>query len=126
MKIRESAKEYLEAIYVLQEQNGFVRSIDIAGYLNVSKPSVSRAMGVLRKNGYIHMDENSQIHFQPAGLEIAHRIYDRHRILTAYLIRLGVAPQTAAADACRIEHILSEEAFLKIKKSVISNTSFPT
>lgn len=90
MTIRESAEDYLETILILQKKNGYVRSIDIAGYLSVSKPSVSRAMGLLRDNGYIQMDEHSQILLTPLGQQVAGRVYDRHRILTDYLIQLGL------------------------------------
>ena len=115
MHIYESSEDYLEAILMLQEKNGQVRSIDIANELNFSKPSVSIAMKKLRENGFVEMDGNSLITLTPAGMEIASRIYERHRILTDLLIRLGVSESTARADACRIEHDLSDETWQKIK-----------
>ena len=115
MHIHESSEDYLEAILMLQEKNGQVRSIDIANELNFSKPSVSIAMKKLRENGFVEMDANSLITLTPAGMEIAARIYERHRILTDLLIRLGVSESTARADACRIEHDLSDETWQKIK-----------
>ena len=115
MKIYESAEDYLESILMLKERLGVVRSIDIVNELNVSKPSVSVAMKKLRENGYIHMDADGFITLLPEGQEIANRIYTRHRLLTQFFIRLGVSGEVAAADACKIEHVLSEETFEKIK-----------
>lgn len=115
MKIYESAEDYLESILMLKERLGVVRSIDIVNELNVSKPSVSVAMKKLRENGYIHMDADGFITLLPEGQEIANRIYTRHRLLTQFFIRLGVSGEVAAADACKIEHDLSEETFEKIK-----------
>ena len=115
MKIYESAEDYLESILMLKERLGVVRSIDIVNELNVSKPSVSVAMTKLRENGYIHMDADGFITLLPGGQEIANRIYTRHRLLTQFFIRLGVSEEVAAADACKIEHDLSEETFEKIK-----------
>lgn len=116
MKVYESAEDYLEAILSLRLRNGNVRSIDIANELNFSKPSVSVAMKKLRESGYIHMDHNGSITLEPEGEEIAQRIYERHRLLTEFFIRLGVDPEVAAADACKVEHDLSEETFGKIKE----------
>jgi len=118
MKIQESAENYLEAILVLKNKNGMVRSIDIAQHLSFSKPSISRAMSLLRENGYITMDKNGWIDLTSAGLAIAERIYERHRIMTEWLTSLGVEPAAAAADACRIEHAISEETFQKIRKHI--------
>lgn len=115
MKIYKSAEDYLEAILVLKERLGHVRSIDIVNELGYSKPSVSVAMKKLRENGYIEMDESGGISLNPAGLEIAQKIYDRHRILTRALVTLGVSEETAAADACKIEHDLSDESFRQIR-----------
>ena len=115
MHVHESAEDYLEAILMLREKKGQVRSIDIANELNFSKPSVSIAMKKLRESGLIEMDAGSLITLTPAGMEIAARIYERHRILTDLLIRLGVSPETARADACRIEHDLSDETWQRIK-----------
>ncbi len=114
MKIHESAEDYLEAILVLQERQGQVRSIDIVREKELSKPSVSVAMKNLRENGYVEMDAEGYLTLLPPGLEIAQRIYNRHRLLTEFLIRLGVTPEVAAADACKIEHDLSDESFEKI------------
>ena len=115
MKIQESAEDYLETILILTHQNGSVRSIDIANALEFSKPSVSIAMRNLRENGYIQVDANGCISLLPKGLEIAERIYERHTFLTSWLTALGVSPDTAAEDACRIEHVISAESFAAIK-----------
>ena len=116
MNIYESAENYLEAILSLHERNGLVRSIDIANELHFSKPSVSVAMKKLRESGYIEMDKDGFISLLPAGEEIASRIYERHKLLTRFFIRLGVDPEVAAADACKVEHDLSDETFQKIKE----------
>ena len=120
MKIHESAENYLEAIYVLTEQNGQVRSIDIANELEFTKPSISVAMKNLRQSGLIDMDQNGYITLLPEGQEIAEKIYERHTILTNWLIKLGVSPEVADEDACKIEHVLSTESFLAIKKEAAS------
>ena len=118
MNIHESAENYLESILKLREDRGMVRSIDIAHELGVSKPSVSIAMRNLRENGYIQVDNDGFIALLPPGEEIAQRIYDRHKLLTQIFIRLGVSPETAAADACKVEHDLSDETYGKIKAHV--------
>ncbi len=118
MKIQESAENYLESILMLKEEKGFVRSIDIAHHMDFSKPSISRAMGLLRENGYITMDKDGFINLTEAGMEVASRIYERHRLLTQWLTALGVSPETAAEDACRIEHDISEETFLRLKDHI--------
>ena len=115
MNIHESAENYLESILKLQEEHGMVRSIDIVRELGLSKPSVSVAMRNLRENGYIQMDDDGYITLLPPGEEIARRIYERHKLLTQIFIQLGVSPETAAADACKIEHDLSDETFEIIK-----------
>lgn len=115
MKIQESAENYLETILVLHDQKGLVRSIDIANELNFSKPSVSVAMKNLRENGYISVSPEGYISLLPAGLEIAEKIYERHRVLTDLLTALGVDPEIAVKDACRIEHVISAESFAAIK-----------
>jgi len=115
MKIYESAENYLEAILVLGRQKGSVRSIDVAQHLDFSKPSVSRAVSLLRENGYILMDHCGMLTLTDAGREIAERIYERHTLFTKWLIELGVNPEVAAEDACRIEHQISQESFEKIK-----------
>lgn len=114
MKIHESAEDYLEQILMLREQKGSVRSIDIAVAMGFSKPSVSIAMKNLRENGYISVDADGFITLEEPGLEIARRIYDRHRKLTAFFVALGVDPDVAAHDACKIEHDLSEETYSKM------------
>lgn len=121
MKVYASAEDYLEAILSLRMQQGHVRSIDIANELNFSKPSVSVAMKKLRENGYIKMDADGSITLLPEGEEIAQRIYERHSLLTDFFVRLGVDPEVASADACKVEHDLSEETFRKIKEFVTEN-----
>lgn len=119
MKIQESAENYLEAILELKEKHGSVRSIDVAQHLGVSKPSVSRAMRVLRENGYVEMDKDGLLSLTEQGAAIAERIYDRHKILTRWLISLGVDSADAAADACKMEHAMSESTFLKMKEHIL-------
>ena len=118
MKIQESAENYLEAIHVLMMRNGQVRSIDVAHYTGFSKPSISRAVGLLRDNGYVSIDQNGLLGLTEAGLKIAETIYERHTVLTDLLTKLGVSPETAAEDACRIEHVISAETFDKLKEHV--------
>lgn len=115
LQIHESAENYLETILVLTRRNGHVRSIDIASELSFSKPSVSVAMKSLRTNGYIAVDGDGYITLLEKGMEIAEKIYERHTLISDWLIRLGVDPQIAAEDACRIEHVISEESFEAIK-----------
>ena len=119
MKIQESAENYLEAILELKEKHGSVRSIDVVQHLGVSKPSVSRAMRVLRENGYVEMDKDGLLSLTEQGAAIAERIYDRHKILTRWLISLGVDSADAAADACRMEHAMSESTFLKRTEHIL-------
>ncbi|MBM6924653.1 metal-dependent transcriptional regulator [Pseudoflavonifractor phocaeensis] len=121
MNIYESSENYLEAILSLREQHGMVRSIDIANQLHFSKPSVSVAMKKLRESGYIEMDKDGLISLLPAGEEIARRIFERHQLLTQFFIHLGVSPEVAAADACKVEHDLSEETFQKIKAHALGS-----
>ena len=116
MKIQESAENYLEAILILMQKNGQVRSIDVAHYTGFSKPSISRAVGLLRDNGYVSIDQNGLLGLTEAGLKIAETIYERHTVLTDLLTKLGVSPETAAEDACRIEHVISAETLDKPKK----------
>ena len=123
MNIYESAEDYLEAILALREQKGTVRSIDVVHRLGLSKPSVSVAMKRLRENGYIEMDADGFITLLPPGEAIAQRIYTRHKLLTQFLIRLGVSEEVAAADACKIEHDLSDETFEKIRAHAMKYTS---
>ncbi len=118
MNIYESAENYLEAILIVRERKGLVRSIDVVNQLGFSKPSVSVAMKRLRENGYLSMDEAGVITLLPAGEEIAQRIYERHRTLTEVFTALGVSPEVAAADACKVEHDLSDETFQKLKEHI--------
>ena len=118
MNIHESAEDYLEKILMLQEKKGSVRSIDIAVAMGFSKPSVSRAMGLLKAGNYITVDDLGGIHLTDAGREVAERIYERHTYLTRFLTGLGVDPKVAAEDACRIEHVISSESFHAIKNSL--------
>ena len=118
MRLQESGEMYLESIYVLAQKGGNVRSIDISEYMGYSKPSVSRAVSLLKNGGYITMDKDNYIHLTDAGLEIARKIYERHTVLSEMLMRIGVSEQTAAEDACRIEHDLSDESFEAIKTHV--------
>lgn len=119
MNIYESAEDYLERILMIRERKGVVYSIDIAHELNFSKPSVSVAMKRLRENGYIQMDTDGAITLLPPGEEIAVRIYTRHQLLTEFLTQLGVSPENAAADACKIEHDISEESYERIKETTL-------
>ena len=116
MKIQESAENYLETILVLHQRKGSVRSIDIANELEFSKPSVSVAMKNLRLNGYIEVDDAGFIHLLPAGQTIAEAVLEKHRMMTEFLVALGVREEVAAEDACRIEHVLSDESFEAIKR----------
>ena len=118
MRLQESGEMYLESIYVLAQKGGNVRSIDISEYMGYSKPSVSRAVNLLKTGGYITMDKDNYIHLTETGLEIAQKIYERHTVLSEMLMRIGVSEQTAAEDACRIEHDLSDESFEAIKTHV--------
>ena len=118
MRILESSEDYLEAMLMMKEKHGYIRSIDIAMELGVTKPSVSYATKRLRENGYITMDREGLITLTDKGRAIAERIYDRHKRLTEFLIDLGVDEETARADACKIEHDLSEASFEALKKHV--------
>ena len=116
MAIQESGEMYLETIYVLSQKSRFVRAIDVGEYMGYSKPSVSRAMGLLKNGGYIKVDENGFITLLEPGREVAEMIYERHTLLTQYLTRLGVSPEVAAEDACKLEHVISDESFQAIKR----------
>ena len=118
MVVHESGENYLETILVLRERLGQVRSIDIATELGFSKPSISVAMKRLRENGYIDVDGRGYITLTEDGMEIAAKMYERHQFLSTYFQKLGVSEATAVEDACRIEHILSEETFECIRKHV--------
>ena len=118
MNIYESAEDYLEMILMLREQKGYARSIDIAAALGVTKPSVSFAMKKLRENGYIVMDEDNYITLTDKGMEIARRIYERHKALTKFLMQIGVDEKTAREDACKIEHDISADTFQAILRQI--------
>lgn len=120
MKIQESAENYLEAILIIRQRKGYVRSIDIVNELDFTKPSVSVAMKNLRENGYISMDEKGYITLLEKGEAIAETMLERHVLLSKWLMRLGVSEETATRDACRIEHVISAESFEAIKKHVSS------
>ena len=114
MKIQKSSEDYLESMLMMLEQHGYIRSIDVAQHLGVTKPSVSYATKRLRENGYITMDRDGLITLTDAGMEIAQRMYTRHKLLSEFLIQLGVNETTAREDACKIEHDLSDESFQAI------------
>ena len=115
MSLHESGQMYLETIYVLTQKNAKVRSIDVVEHLGYSKPSVSRAVGILKKDGYITVDEYGYIALTPVGIAEAETLYERHTVMTQMLVSLGVDRETAAEDACRIEHVISETSFEAIK-----------
>ena len=116
MTLLESGQMYLETILLLSQKKEHVRSIDVSEYMNFSKPSVSRAMGILKKENYIVIDTNGYITLTASGLEIAEKILERHHVLTDMLISLGVTPDVAEADACKMEHVISDETFAAIKE----------
>lgn len=118
MNVHESGEMYLEAILVLSQKNGFVRSVDVGEYLGYSKPSVSRAMGILRQGALITMNKDGGLKLTDAGRGIAEKIYERHRVLTEVLISLGVPEKVAAEDACKIEHDISDVSFEAIKQHI--------
>ena len=116
MRIQESGEMYLESIYVLTKKNGNVRSVDIAEYMGYSKPSISRAMGLLKDGDFIRIAKDGSITLTRAGIAVAEKIYERHTLLSNLLIRLGVSPEVASEDACKLEHAISDESFEAIKK----------
>ena len=122
MKIHESAENYLETIYMLKSKKGNVRSIDIVNELEFTKPSVSIAMKNLRENGFITMDADGLIALTEKGTEVAEKMYERHTVISNWLIKIGVSEETVVEDACRIEHVISEESFEAIKKYVSDNS----
>ena len=117
MKLYASGEDYLEAILVLQKKLGMVRSVDVARHMEVSKPSVCHAVATLRDGGFLTMDEDHFLHLTDVGREVAEKIYERHCFFTEQLIATGVDPKTAEADACRIEHIISQDSFEKIRRA---------
>ena len=118
VKIHASGEDYLEAVLVLQKKQGMVRSIDLARHMGFSKASISHAVGVLRDGGFLTMDEDGFLHLTDIGREVAEKIYERHCFLTKHLISIGVDPETAEADACRIEHVISAETYERLKESI--------
>ncbi len=115
MKLLESGEMYLETIYVLSKKQQVVRSIDVVNHTGYSKPSVSRAVNLLKDNGYISIDTDGHITLTESGLEVSNRIYERHTVLTRLLCIMGVDSETASADACKMEHVISDETFEKMK-----------
>lgn len=117
MKLYASGEDYLEAILVLQQKQGMVRSVDVARHMDVSKPSVCHAVATLRNGGFLTMDEDHFLHLTDIGREVATSIYERHCFFTEQLIAAGVDPKTAEADACRMEHVISTESFLRLNEA---------
>lgn len=116
MQLQESGEMYLETILILSKQNETVRSVDVGEYMGFSKPSVSRAVGLLKQGGFLIMQPDGALVLTDLGLEVAKKIYERHTLLTAFLAQLGVCPETAAEDACKIEHDISDESFEAIRR----------
>lgn len=116
MHLQESGEMYLETIYILSQKSSSVRSIDVGDYMGFSKPSVSRAVGILKKGGYVVMDKDGYLSLTDSGLEVAKKIYERHTTLTDFLVRLGVDKNTAVEDACKMEHDISDETFEALKR----------
>lgn len=115
MNLQESGEMYLETIYILSKKMAAVRSLDVAEYMGFSKPSVCRAVGLLKSGEYIVVDKDGYITLTAAGEDVAHKIYERHTVLSDFLVRLGVDPKVASEDACKIEHDISDESFEAIK-----------
>ena len=118
MQLQESGEMYLETIYVLNQSRGAVRSIDVAEHMGYSKPSVSRAVGLLKKGGYVVTDKEGLLSLTPEGIRVAEKIFERHTILSKFLIGMGVDAQVAAEDACKIEHVISDDTFRAIKRTI--------
>ena len=118
MHMQESGEMYLETIHVLYKKNGHVRSVDVSEHMGYSKPSVSRAVGLLKSGGYITVDKDGSITLTELGYEVANKIYERHTVLTQFLVQLGVNQEVAAEDACKLEHAISDESLEAIKKFI--------
>lgn len=116
MQLKESGEMYLETIYILSQRKGFVRSIDVGEEMGYSKPSVSRAVGILRDGGYLTVGHDGGLQLTEAGLEVAQRTYERHTVLSAFFMSLGVDEETATNDACKIEHVISSKTFAAVKQ----------
>ena len=121
MKLLESGQMYLETILVLSEKNPNVRAIDICEHMGFSKPSVSRAVGLLKSGGYVVADDDGYLSLTDLGAEVAHKMYDRHRLITKFLTSLGVPENIASSDACKIEHHISDESFEAIRRNLENN-----
>ena len=126
MSIYESGQMYLETIYILSLSKSYIRAIDVGEHLGYSKPSVSRAMSILKKNGYVTVDTDGAISLTESGMEIAKTMYMRHTVLTKMLMQLGVDEDTATEDACRMEHVISEQSFAAIQKHLEQYSDHPT
>lgn len=122
MHLQESGEMYLETILILSKKSSFVRSIDVGEYMGFSKPSVSRAVAILKKGGFLNVSADGALTLTDTGLELAEKIYERHTILTDVLVRLGVDEKTAAEDACKIEHDISDESFHALKRHALNHT----
>ena len=118
MRLEESGEMYIETIHVLTEKQGYVRSIDVAEHMGYSKPSVSRAVSLLKKGGFLTMEKDGSLHLTEAGLDVAKKIFERHSVITEFLTELGVDKEIAAIDACKMEHHISDESFEAIKKYI--------
>ena len=119
--ITRAGEDYLEAVLILQKGKGLVRSVDLARHMGFSKPSISHAVGVLRDGGFLTMDKDGFLHLTDIGREVAEKIYERHRFFTAQLIAIGVNQEVAEQDACKIEHVISDESFQKLRDALPSN-----
>ena len=118
MKIHASGEDYLEAVLILQKKQGMVRSIDLARHMGFSKPSISHAVGVLKNGGFLTVGEDGFLHLTAIGREVAEKIYERHQFFTEQLVAAGVDRETAEQDACRIEHVISDTSFQKLKEKM--------
>ena len=121
MKVSKASEDYLETILILSTKNGYVRNVDIAGFLGYSKPSITHAVKTLHKGGYVRTDKGKNIFLTDKGKEVAEKIYEKHEFFKDYLISIGVDEKTAAHDACKIEHAISDESFEKLKIAISSN-----
>lgn len=117
MKLHTSGEDYLEAVLMLQQRHGMVRSVDLARHMGYSKPSISHAVGVLRGGGFLTVDQDGFLHLTGVGQEVAEKIYERHQFFTQWLIDAGIDPETAEQDACRMEHCISQKSFEKMRKT---------
>ena len=117
MKLYASGEDYLEAVLILQQKKGMVRSVDLARHMGYSKPSISHAVGVLRDGGFLTMDKDGFLHLTDVGQEVAEKIYERHQFFTQWLLDAGIDPETAEQDACRMEHTISQKSFEQIRNA---------